>query len=239
MPRKIDVSVIMPAYNAECYIEEAIHSVLAQRQVAFELLIMNDASTDHTLRSIRKFRSHPNIRLWNNRRRQGAANTRNRLVSHARGKYLVPCDADDLMLDGALLRFFCVLEKNPHFGAVYADIIILEMNRPVTPFVFGKDVNQEWDLLDNVVNHGGSMIRKNLFDQIGGYDSKLSAMEDWDLWLRLSEKTKIRYLKGEAYYVWRRSSMSLSRRTKHQQGLQRKILSQAFQRRSSLKKVSV
>jgi glycosyltransferase involved in cell wall biosynthesis len=211
----LKVTVAMPAYNVEAFVDEAIRSVLAQRGSLFELIITDDGSSDGTWGRIRTYRSDPRVRVLRNPRNAGQGATRNRMTRLARGTYLVPCDADDIMLPGALARLSAYLDGNPAAGAVYADLLEIRTDARgrVTepPRICGVDHRKTWDLVENVINHPGSMIRTRLVGAVGGYDEAVYSIDDWTLWLKLAEVTKIAYLPGEIYYVWRRRPSSVTK----------------------------
>lgn len=209
------VTVAMPAFNAEAYVEQAIESVLSQQFRSFEVIVFDDRSTDDTWRRIRKYASRPLVRIGRNPRNLGAGATRNAIMQLARGTYIVPCDADDLMLPGALSRLSRFLDGNPRAGAVYADVleVIVDAHDVVTqpPGICGQDHRRTWDLIENAINHPGSMIRRRLIERVGGYDENVNSVDDWSLWLKLAEISRISYLPGEIYYMWRRRPSSMTR----------------------------
>ena len=173
----VTVSVIMPAYNAGRFLCDAVESVRAQRGVDFELLIGDDASTDDTRTLLDHYRGDARIRIFCNEHRRGAAGTRNALIRVARGQYLSPCDADDLMLPDNLARQADFLDRHRDIGVVYADVLVVWLDEEgriaAPPTVVGSDCNRGWDLRDNLVNHGGSMSRRDLVLQVGGYDESV------------------------------------------------------------------
>lgn len=205
----------MPAYNVASYVGEAIESVLAQHFDAFELLVGDDGSTDGTATVLERFARHPRVRVLSHRLNLGAAATRNELLREARGDYVTPCDADDLMLPGNLRRLSGFLDGHPEVGVVYGDLLVLEVGPDdgllEPPSICGTDCNRTWDLVENVVNHGGSMSRRELMLRVGGYDETVYSVDDWSLWLKMAEVTRIHYLAGEVYYAWRRHPRSMTR----------------------------
>ena len=186
----VDVSVVMPAYNAEPFIADQIDSILAQEHDAFELLICDDQSTDGTLQIIRRYAEAPEVRVFENPTRLGAGATRNRLNRLARGRYLTPCDADDLMLPGNLRRLQDFLERHPDVGMAYASYLMLETDgegrlvRP--PWVRGKRHSESWDFVEFVANHAGSMMRTDLVLGVGGYDETIPILDSVSLTLKLA-----------------------------------------------------
>ncbi|MGE0449285.1 MAG: glycosyltransferase family 2 protein [Vicinamibacterales bacterium] len=229
------VSVIMPAHNAGRYLRDAVESVLAQRFDAFELLVTDDGSTDDTGSIVEEYARRSTVRVFHNSRNLGAAATRNRMLADARGRYVTPVDADDLLLPGNLTRLSTFLDAHPDVGVVYADVLSLsvatddELLEP--PIVCGADCAKTWDLLENVVNHGGSMSRRDVLLDAGGYDEDVYSVDDWSLWLKVTERTRIQYLPGEIYYLWRRHPESMTRREPRYQENVRRIVTAAATRR--------
>jgi glycosyltransferase involved in cell wall biosynthesis len=225
----------MPAFNAEKYVQEAIESVLSQRFDRYELLVADDCSTDRTGTIIRTYARHPRVRVLSNARTDGAAVTRNRLIREAKGMYITPCDADDIMLPGNLRRLSEFLDHHPEIGVVYADILEIQIDENEEllemPRVCGVDCNTIWDLKENVVNHGGCMSRKEVLLKVGGYDESVRSVDDWSLWLKVAEVARIHYLGGEVYYVWRRHLKSMTRTDDRRREDIEKIIRDAATRR--------
>ena len=212
----VTVSVIMPAYDVGAFVADAIDSVLTQEGVAFELLVCDDGSGDDTAATLARYRSDARVRLFSNGDNRGAAATRNALIRAARGRYLTPCDADDLLLPGNLATLSAYLDAHADVGAVYGDTLLLSLDQAqrltAAPVVLGRDCRRGWDLRENLVDHGGSMSRRALVEQVGGYQEDVPLVNDWSLWLKLAEVTPIHYFEGEPLYVWRRHWPSLTTR---------------------------
>ena len=230
--KPLRVTVAMPVFNASEWVADAVESVLAQDFDGFELIVVDDGSTDGSCDRVRPYVRDPRVRLSRNDENLGSGVTRNRILEMARGSCLVPCDADDLLLPGALRHLSRFLDRHAEVGAVYGDILVLEagpagLEGP--PKVVGRDANLVWDLYENVVNHGGSMMRTELMRQVGGYACG-PVPDDRGLFLKLAETTRIRYLAGRLTYVWRRHPGSQSRRPQDPAALQR-MIEQAVDRR--------
>lgn len=236
--KNIKVTVAMAAYNAAGFIAETIDSVLAQEYEGFELVVIDDGSTDATFDIIKRYRHHPRVRFYRNKKNVGVGATRNRIVNLSRGKYISVCDADDLMLPRNLTRLAGYLDSHPEVGAVYADIVLIEKNRKglisILPSVPDKNHNEVWDLIVNLVTHPGALIRKSSLVRIGGYDETVYSVGDWDIWLKLAEITKIAYLKGEVYYVYRKRGTGISSTDTRYKADSEKIIRAAIKRRYKL-----
>jgi glycosyltransferase involved in cell wall biosynthesis len=237
MKKQVKVTVAMPAFNAAEYIGEAIASILDQEFESFELVIVDDGSTDSTWNLMKQYAKHPKVRVLRNAKNLGAGRTRNLLTELASGEYITPCDADDLLLPGVLRKFNDYLDSHPGVGAVYGDVLELMTDpdkivvRP--PTLYGKNADDGWDLIENTVNHAGSMIRKSLMVQVGGYDESVYSIDDWSLWLKLAEITRFKYMKGEISYVWRRHPSSLTQTDRNWHRDVEKIRNEAIARRYS------
>ncbi len=227
------VSVIMPARNADRYIRDAIQSALNQKGVHFELLIADDASTDKTWSCIQPYRKDPRVKVWKLRRHRGAAKARNFILREARGKYIVPFDADDLMLPGYLKTLFDAIHKRPATGVVFFQRFFQRKGRMVQNSRKVFNPEQMWDLLGwGSLGHPGTMIRHDAIKQIGGYDESLPFLEDYDLFLRLAEVTSFFGIKGEQLFFYRKRKGTVSDRSlREYKKIFKIILSKAIYRR--------
>ena len=201
---KPKVSVLMAAYNVEPFIPEAVEAILAQRGIPFELLIGDDASSDGTWSRIRRYTMDPRVRAWRFRVRRGSSSVWNRLIRRAQGTYLSICDADDRILPGNLQTLSRVLDRAPGVGVVCAGWEYMDVRgRRLRRWRRVPPVNKTWDLIRREWTHGGSMFRRKVIQQVGGYRERLLHADAPDLFLRLSEVTQFSTLPGRAYYRYR------------------------------------
>lgn len=193
------ISVLIPAYNREKYIEECVQSVLNQTFSDFEVIIINDASTDKTAEISKKIcEKDPRVKLINhkeNKLRSGALNTG---IENSKGEYICFLDSDDIYLPSKLESQINFLEKNKEVDGVYGDYIYFkegeEGERVITAIL---DVGYVKDHLVRI--HNGedippmikgwipscsALIRSYVFDKIS-FDEKLTNMEDFDMWLQI------------------------------------------------------
>lgn len=199
---RVAVTVMMAAHNAERWIAEAIESVLTQTFTDFELLLVDDCSTDRTAEIAGRYRWHPRFRFFQNKRQLGIAPTRNRILQLARGRYIAVCDADDMMRPTLLRRFTDFLDTHPKIGWVYADRLEINAEGRFIGVCPALPMNGAIEYKQNVMQHAGALIRRELMLKTGGYDEMLST-EDYDLAFKVARYAKITPLSGETHYLYR------------------------------------
>jgi len=184
------ISVVMPVYNAEKYLKEAIESILNQTYKNFEFILINDASTDSSLEIINQFaRKDKRIKFINNQENKGIAETRNIGIKLSKGKYIATHDADDISLKTRFQEQVDFLEKNPKCGVVGSFIKIFN-NTKKNNFSIRKYSLKDKELRNKIFYYSpiaqpASMIRKKALDKIGLYNQKYPPAEDLDLWFRI------------------------------------------------------
>ncbi len=184
------VSVIMPVFNGERFIAQSIESVLAQTYPHWELIVVNDGSTDGTAGIVAQF-TDPRIRCIQ-QDNKGLAGARNTGIDEARGKYLAFLDADDVWRPRFLERCVSVLQGTPNFAGVYTLNYHIDKDGAQLPKWGGQVVPAE--ALYARLLQGGFfppctvVIRTSIAREIGMFDTGLQGQgtEDWDLWLRIT-----------------------------------------------------
>src|SRR5690606_34870006 len=192
----ITVTVFMAAYNATPYIAQAIQSILNQSFRDFELLIVDDGSTDNTVEIINSF-DDPRIRLIENDSNKGLGFTRNIALKEAKGEFLAILDADDIAFPKRLEKQVNHFFINPKLAVLgsYAHIIDKKGNRT------GKDIKLSCNsdklratlFLSNTFVHSSIMMRTSIFREIGGYPNHPVA-QDYALLVRIGLKYEIENL---------------------------------------------
>jgi glycosyltransferase involved in cell wall biosynthesis len=184
------ISIILPVYNGEKTIRETLNSVLAQTWTDFELLIVNDGSTDATLATIFEFKD-PRIQIYSYPN-AGQAASRNRGISRAVGTYIAFIDADDLWTRDKLAMQFAALQNHPEAAVAYSwtDYISEsgEFLHPGRHITANGDVYAELIVNNCLENGSNPLIRADALAHVGGFEESLPPAEDWDLWLRLAVK---------------------------------------------------
>ena len=190
-------SIVMPAYNASATIGSAISSVLAQTHPSFELIVVDDGSTDDTAEKVRPFEADG--RVWMLRQRNsGLPASRNEAIGRARGDLISMLDSDDLWLPTYLEAMKATLERDSQAGFAYTDAWILEdaskrvykatamehQEPPATPPDDPELLLRE--LLSRNFVFTSVTARREALDRVGPFDLRLQAAEDYELWLRLA-----------------------------------------------------
>lgn len=176
------VSVLMPVYNAQDYLAQAIESILVQSYVNFELLICNDGSTDKSIEIINEYKDS-RIRYIENIKNSGISFTRNRLIDQAKGVYIAWLDADDIALPERLLKQVTFLENHSDYGIFGSYAKTINQNDVVTGNLdhLREDRYLRIDLLFRSSFITSSvMIRKQVLEGLS-FD-KYGVTEDYKLW---------------------------------------------------------
>ncbi len=183
------VSVLMTAYNREQYIATAIESVLAQSMVDFELIIVDDGSTDHSLEITKSYEHDNRVKVYVNERNLGDYPNRNRAASLARGKYLKYVDSDDAIYPHCLEVMTHIMERYPKAGML---LCAWSENDPFYPFELSPlEAYRRCFIHEERMSNSPltTMFRKHAFDEIGGFDTQTWPLScDWDLVLRMARK---------------------------------------------------
>lgn len=201
------ISIVLPVYNGSAYISDSINSILAQTYTNWELIIVDDCSTDKTPEIINHFReSDSRIIICTNERNLGLPNALNAGFSLASGDYYTWTSDDNLYLPGALEKMINVLEKEPDILMVYADYsmvdpsgnIIIEMKLPESQYIVTGNICGACFL-----------YRSDAAKQAGTYDPETFLAEDYDYWIRIYKQGNIRHL-SENLYLYRMHPNSLT-----------------------------
>jgi glycosyltransferase involved in cell wall biosynthesis len=185
------VTVLMPLYNGEQYVREAIESILGQTFGEFELLVLDDGSTDSGPRLVKGYRD-PRIRLHSNDANLGIAATLNRGISLATGRYIARMDCDDVSLPDRLRRQFDFLEGNPTVGVCGSRVRRIGAKRGLWKVKAGDAAIKSRLLFENAMAHPSVMIRKSLLDEKSlRYDPSLRCAQDYAFWVEIARHSRL------------------------------------------------
>ncbi|RIK51531.1 glycosyl transferase family 2 [Candidatus Microgenomates bacterium] len=195
------VDVIIPAYNSAQFIKRAVKSALTQGEIVNSIVVVNDGSTDNTLKVLERIsRNEDKVKIVE-KVNGGLSAARNTGILNASSKYLAFLDADDRWLPGKLAKQLAILEKDANIGVVYSDYqlvdpignLIVDKHR-LDPRIKGRIYPQI--LEGNKIMGSGSsvVVRSEVFAKIGKFDEILPTCEDWDMWIRIAKKYHYDYV---------------------------------------------
>lgn len=185
------ISVIMPAYNAEKYIREAIDSILGQTFTDFEFIIIDDASSDSTVSIIESY-DDERIRFFKNDENMGVARTLNRGLEMAKGEYIARMDSDDISLPKRFEKQVKFLDDNKNVAVCGSAVELFGAVNETRSFSKESSSLKVDLLFSSCIAHPSVMMRSDVIGTDGYmYDSDYTGVEDYELWCRVSQKHKL------------------------------------------------
>ena len=196
------VTVVIPAYNAMTYLPATLESVLQQTFTDFEVLIINDGSTDGIAAWAAEI-ADARVKLIS-QENQGLPGARNTGITAAQGEYVAFLDADDLWAPTKLEQQVDCLDSKPDVGLVYTWTLLVDQQGKSTGTVTAAHIEGNvWEklLLGDVVGSGSSAtIRRSCFEKVGLFDTELSSIEDCDMWVRIAAHYPLAVIKEVLVY---------------------------------------
>ena len=188
------ISVIMSVYNGEKYLREAMESILNQTSTDFEFIIVNDGSTDNSLEIIRSY-GDERIKIINNEENIGLTKSLNKALKVARGEYIARQDADDVSLQNRFEEQVSYLENHPETALLGTNNYFIDENGKIVGkrIVLAKPSMKDL-FKENYFNHGSVMVKKEVINQLGGYNELIRDSQDYELWLRIAKYYDVRNL---------------------------------------------
>jgi glycosyltransferase involved in cell wall biosynthesis len=183
----VDVSIIIPAYNMEQYVEKAVQSAIDQTHQSIEVIVINDASTDATGDIIDGFSDVPNVTVLHNVVNLHVSDTRNRAVGLASGRYILPLDADDALMPNAVELMLKELNDNKDLHIVAGKLLLSNEQGTIQDKLGGWPDSVDLKLQLKGMNRLPycSMYRKYVWKSVGGYRRRITTgVEDADFWTR-------------------------------------------------------
>ncbi len=181
----------MGVHNEKKYIDAAIESIIEQTYEKFEFIIVDDASTDNSVRIIESYEDD-RIHLIRNETNQGLTVSLNRALDYASGTYIARQDADDISNPHRLKRQVSFLENNAEIALVGTGAYLIDGNGAVLEQRVGYCKPEYQDFLNKShIIHGSILGRRGVFEKLDGYDEFFRYGQDYDLWLRLSKQYNV------------------------------------------------
>jgi glycosyltransferase involved in cell wall biosynthesis len=185
------ISIIVPCYNDGKYIYECLNSIHKQHYKNYEIVVINDGSTDSKTNEIINKINHPKIKVLQTQN-QGPSKARNQAIHSSKGKYILPLDSDNKIGSNFIKEAICILEKSPNVKIVNCDLTLFGAKKGYVKF---EEFSLEKLLCKNLIECA-SVFRRKDFDSTKGYNPNMKeTFEDWDFWLSLLESG------GEVYKI--------------------------------------
>lgn len=183
----VKVTVYIPAHNYGRFLDRAIQSVFKQTMDDWELIVIDDGSTDKTQEVLDRHRGHPKIRILE-QENKGLNVTNNIALRLAAGKYMMRLDADDYLDENILLILSNVLDTKHEVCLVYPDYYLVDEEGEVLELVRRKKIGEEVELLDLPAHGACTMIRKETLLELGGYSEEFNRQDGYALWLKFIQR---------------------------------------------------
>lgn len=200
------VSVVIPTYNRAHLISRAIQSVLDQTYQDFEIIIVDDGSTDNTEEIVKNFEI-PKIKYIRHNGNKGASAARNTGIKASKGEYIAFQDSDDEWFPDKLEQQMKVFSNAPsNVGVVYSGFYRIEVNKKLyipDAHIAQKEGNIHNQLLKgNFIGTPAVLIKKECFENVKYFDEEIPALEDWELWIGISKYYCFKYINKPLLYSY-------------------------------------
>jgi CMP-N-acetylneuraminic acid synthetase len=202
------VSVYVTNHNYGRYVAQAIESVLRQTHPSWELLVVDDGSTDDSRAVIARYADDPRLVVIHQENR-GLNVSNNIAIRAARGEYVMRLDADDYLDENALAVMAGVLDRHPDAGLVFPDYYVVDESGQLLEVQRRHDF-ADVTLLDQPAHGACTMIRRACLLELGGYDEAFNRQDGYDLWLRFTRRYGVRNVNLPLFY-YRQHPTSLTR----------------------------
>ena len=229
----MDITVLMPAFNAAKTVNEAVNSLVSQSRRPSSIVIVNDCSVDSTLEVLRRLsQRYPEIQIISNKRRLGVTASLNIGLKVCRGDYIARQDADDVSMPDRFHKQAEILDKNAQIGVVgcWPEFFSESGSYVVKPYPIKHEVITRKLKHKNVISHGSAMIRREVFDTVGEYREFFRLSQDRDLWLRSSEQWELQNIPEPLYRFRVGNDDEILAKARARHGYQKIISFCAYQR---------
>lgn len=224
------LSICLPTYNGEAYVAEAVRSVLQQSYRAFEIVALDDGSSDRTLEILQAF-PDPRLRIYQNPHRRGVPGNWNGAVALARGEYVCVFHQDDVMLADNLARKVALFESDPRLSLVHS--LAVPLLEPDAPSCLGDWMEKaEGDFVEegegyfrklllrgNCICAPTVLVRRTQLETVGGFNEALGYACDYEMWMKLCLAGRVGFI-HDALVGYRWHAGNVSHDYQHERGVE-------------------
>jgi glycosyltransferase involved in cell wall biosynthesis len=229
------VSVALAVYNSDRYLRACLDSILSQTWTDFEFLIIDDGSTDNSLKILEAYAAQDQRIQLTSRPNRGIAKTRNELLAQAKGEFIAVMDGDDIALADRFARQVAFLQNHPEVVCVGSAMNWIDEQGRYLGHCAVPEQDEEIQALllggISLLHHPCTMVRRSAMLQVGGYDESMIASVDLDLWLRLGEVGRLANLPDTLFHYRLHSGSITNARQKRQTDDALHACQRAWQRR--------
>ena len=201
------VTIYMPNYNYGKYLEEAVDSVKSQVFKDWELIIIDDGSTDDSVDVLKQFANEEKITVIH-QKNKGLNVTNNVAIRLSRGKYIVRLDADDFIDESFLLVLSSILDEKQDVGLVFSDFYHVDQSGNIIETIRREKIKNSDQLLDMPAHGACTMYRKEILMDLGTYDEEFSCQDGYEMWIKFIEEYKPYNINVPLFYYRQHSASS-------------------------------
>jgi len=230
------ITVYITNHNYGKYIDQAINSILEQSFQDFEIIIIDDGSTDNSKSIIDQYENNPQIKVIY-QQNKGLTVSNNIALKLAQGEFIVRLDADDYFTKDALKIMYREFE-NDHIGMVFGDWYIVDENGDILGVEQRHDFKKNVKLYDQPAHGACTMFRTRCLKELGGYDESITRQDGYELWLRFIENYKVGNINVPIFY-YRQHEKSLTKDEVKLLDTRSNILRKHAEKRNKSKKIKI
>ena len=203
------ISIYITNFNYGKFLEKSITSVLSQTINNYELIIIDDGSTDNSEHILEKYKKHQNIKIIF-QKNIGLNASNNVALKLSKGKYILRLDADDFLEENALEEMCKTLDQDSDIAMVFPDYYLIDEDENLTGQFVRHDFENDVKLFDQPAHGACTMIRTDVLKSIGGYDEEFNRQDGYDIWLKITRTHKVKNINKPLFY-YRQHDNSLSK----------------------------
>ena len=196
-------SVVIPVYNRYIELKKSLHSVFEQTETDFELLVVDDGSTDETCAWLETLHEYK-LRVLKNKNTKGACGARNTGIEEAKGKWIAFLDSDDWWRNDKLAKMRAAIDSNADFSVFYSACFYVDaagFENPMPTAGVSGDISSYLGRMNPVRGFSSLVVKKSALIRVGGFDESLPARQDIDLYFRLAKLDHFYYIPERLAYI--------------------------------------